>query len=86
MRAIAGAVAVALVAVGGIEGSRYWTVGRFMEMTDDAYVKADSTIVAPKVSVVFPDAPSCRAREHHVSRQPRRIATRLAPDTFCPHA
>ncbi|WP_163364827.1 biotin/lipoyl-binding protein, partial [Escherichia coli] len=28
----------------------YWTVGRFQESTDDAYVKADSTIVAPKVS------------------------------------
>jgi membrane fusion protein (multidrug efflux system) len=55
MRAIAGAVAVALVAVGGIEGSRYWTVGRFMETTDDAYVKADSTIVAPKVSGYIAD-------------------------------
>jgi membrane fusion protein (multidrug efflux system) len=31
-------------------GERYWTVGRFMESTDDAYVKADSTTVAPKVS------------------------------------
>jgi membrane fusion protein (multidrug efflux system) len=29
---------------------RYWTVGRFIESTDDAYVKADSTTVAPKVS------------------------------------
>src|ERR1700738_2460554 len=55
MRAIAGAVAAALVAVGGIEGSRYWTVGRFMETTDDAYVKADSTIVAPKVSGYIAD-------------------------------
>jgi membrane fusion protein (multidrug efflux system) len=31
-------------------GWNYWTVGRFQESTDDAYVKADSTIVAPKVS------------------------------------
>ena len=31
-------------------GVRYWTVGRFIESTDDAYVKADSTTVAPKVS------------------------------------
>ncbi|QND54941.1 HlyD family secretion protein (plasmid) [Phyllobacterium sp. 628] len=31
-------------------GWHYWTVGRFQESTDDAYVKADSTIVAPKVS------------------------------------
>ena len=28
----------------------YLTVGRYLETTDDAYVKADSTIVAPKVS------------------------------------
>src|ERR1700731_2085464 len=55
MRAIAGAVAVALVALGGIEGSRYWTAGRFMETTDDAYVKADSSIVAPKVSGYIAD-------------------------------
>ena len=31
-------------------GERYWTVGRFIESTDDAYVKADSTTVSPKVS------------------------------------
>ncbi|HEX9448101.1 MAG TPA: HlyD family secretion protein [Dongiaceae bacterium] len=31
-------------------GYRYWTVGRFLESTDDAYVKADFTIVAPKVA------------------------------------
>src|SRR5262245_55550982 len=31
-------------------GHHYWTTGRYLESTDDAYVKADSTIVAPKVS------------------------------------
>ncbi|MCA1380403.1 HlyD family secretion protein [Bradyrhizobium sp. BRP23] len=31
-------------------GHDYWTNGRYLESTDDAYVKADSTIVAPKVS------------------------------------
>jgi len=31
-------------------GHHYWTVGRFIESTDDAYVKADYTTVAPKVS------------------------------------
>jgi membrane fusion protein (multidrug efflux system) len=31
-------------------GYRYVTVGQYIETTDDAYVKADSTIVAPKVS------------------------------------
>ncbi|WP_439359806.1 HlyD family secretion protein [Bradyrhizobium sp. DASA03007] len=31
-------------------GHDYWTTGRYLESTDDAYVKADSTIIAPKVS------------------------------------
>ncbi|MBB3660282.1 membrane fusion protein (multidrug efflux system) [Rhizobium sp. BK650] len=31
-------------------GHHYWTVGRFVESTDDAYVKADYTTVAPKVA------------------------------------
>ncbi|KQV18273.1 hemolysin D [Rhizobium sp. Root1203] len=31
-------------------GHHYWTVGRFIESTDDAYVKADYTTVAPKVA------------------------------------
>ena len=31
-------------------GHDYWINGRYLETTDDAYVKADSTIIAPKVS------------------------------------
>ncbi|HKU95240.1 MAG TPA: HlyD family secretion protein [Vineibacter sp.] len=31
-------------------GWNWWTVSRFLESTDDAYVKADSTTIAPKVS------------------------------------
>src|SRR5262245_53011443 len=31
-------------------GDYYWTVGRFLVSTDDAYVKADNTTIAPKVS------------------------------------
>jgi membrane fusion protein (multidrug efflux system) len=31
-------------------GWEYWTIGRFQVSTDDAYVKADSTTIAPKVS------------------------------------
>jgi membrane fusion protein (multidrug efflux system) len=40
---------VALIGA-GFYGWDYWTVGRYLVSTDDAYVKADSTIVAPKVS------------------------------------
>ena len=38
------------VATAVIYGYRYWTVGQYLETTDDAYVKADYTTVAPKVS------------------------------------
>src|SRR5580658_1110694 len=41
--------AVVLIA-GVIWGVRWWTVGRFMESTDDAYLQADSVTIAPKVS------------------------------------
>src|SRR6201996_185420 len=42
-------------AIAGLAGASwygldYWTVGRFLVSTDDAYVKADNTTVAPKVS------------------------------------
>ncbi|MGE5159357.1 MAG: HlyD family secretion protein [Gemmatimonas sp.] len=36
-------------------GYNYLTTGRYLETTDDAYVKADSTIVAPKVSGYIAD-------------------------------
>ena len=45
-----GALGVAALAAAVIFGHRYWTVGRFFESTDDAYVQADSSTIAPKVS------------------------------------
>src|ERR1700751_4894197 len=45
------ALALALgVAAAGDFGHYYLTTGRYLESTDDAYVKADSTLIAPKVS------------------------------------
>src|SRR4051812_19719684 len=44
-----GAAAIALAGAGWY-GYDYWTVGRFSVSTDDAYVKADNTTIAPKVS------------------------------------
>jgi membrane fusion protein, multidrug efflux system len=45
-------VGASLLAIsgGGYFGWEYWTVGRFQVSTDDAYVKADNTSIAPKVS------------------------------------
>jgi membrane fusion protein (multidrug efflux system) len=42
--------AVALLAGAIWYGWDYWTLGRFLVSTDDAYVKADNTTIAPKVS------------------------------------
>jgi membrane fusion protein (multidrug efflux system) len=41
---------VAVVAGAAWYGWDYWTVGRYLVSTDDAYVKADNTTIAPKVS------------------------------------
>jgi membrane fusion protein, multidrug efflux system len=46
---IGGAVALAVMA-GGWFGYHYFTVGRFIVSTDDAYVHADATTLAAKVS------------------------------------
>src|SRR5690349_16047810 len=46
---IAGA-ALALLATASWYGWDYWSVGRFLVSTDDAYVRADNTTIAPKVS------------------------------------
>ncbi|MBB3310026.1 membrane fusion protein (multidrug efflux system) [Rhizobium sp. BK196] len=45
-----GVATIAIIAAATYYGHNYWTVGRFEVATDDAYVKADSTAVAPKVS------------------------------------
>ena len=45
------AVATAAVLAGAAwYGWDYWTVGQYLVSTDDAYVKADNTTIAPKVS------------------------------------
>ena len=43
--------AALLVGIGAAwYGHHWWTVGRFIETTDDAYVGGDVTVIAPKVS------------------------------------
>lgn len=49
-RTLIAGTAVALLAAASWYGWHYWTVGRFLVSTDDAYVKADNTTIAPKVS------------------------------------
>jgi membrane fusion protein, multidrug efflux system len=49
-RLLMAGTAVALLSASAWYGWDYWTVGRFLVSTDDAYVKADNTTIAPKVS------------------------------------
>ena len=42
--------AIAVLAGTAWYGWDYWTVGQYLVSTDDAYVKADSTTIAPKVT------------------------------------
>ena len=42
--------AIAALAGAAWYGWDYWTVGRYLVSTDDAYVRADSTTIAPKVT------------------------------------
>jgi membrane fusion protein (multidrug efflux system) len=49
-RSLFAAAALGVIAAGVYYAHDYWTVGRFEVSTDDAYVKADSTTVAPKVT------------------------------------
>jgi len=49
-RLLLAGVAVAALAGASFYGWDYWTTGRFLVSTDDAYVRADNTTIAPKVS------------------------------------
>lgn len=43
-------IVLAVLAGGGWYGHQWWTDGRFLVSTDDAYIQGDITTVAPKVS------------------------------------
>jgi membrane fusion protein (multidrug efflux system) len=49
------ALLLGAVIAGARFGHHYWTTGRYLQSTDDAYVRADFTIVAPKVSGYIAD-------------------------------
>jgi membrane fusion protein (multidrug efflux system) len=48
-RVLAAVIGAALV-LAVVYGAHWWTVGRFIEGTDDAYVGGDVTVIGPKVS------------------------------------
>jgi membrane fusion protein, multidrug efflux system len=70
--------AVALLAASAWYGWDYWTVGRFLVSTDDAYVKADNTTIAPKVSGYLTEV-LARDNEHVKAGQ---VLARIDPRDF----
>jgi membrane fusion protein (multidrug efflux system) len=54
-RGVSGLLLLGAIAAAAYYGEQYWTIGRFLESTDDAYVKADFTIIAPKVAGYITD-------------------------------
>src|SRR5258708_36548935 len=57
-----------VLVLAGIWLARWWTVGRFIESTDDAYLQADSVTVAPKVTL-FGDLGFSASDPGHLARQ-----------------
>jgi membrane fusion protein (multidrug efflux system) len=49
--------ALLFVAMAAVYGSYYWTTGRFLVSTDDAYVQAHSVLISPKVSGYISEVP-----------------------------
>jgi membrane fusion protein, multidrug efflux system len=49
-RILLGAIALLVLAIGGVYGQHWYVVGRFMESTNNAYLRADQVAMAPRVS------------------------------------
>jgi membrane fusion protein (multidrug efflux system) len=56
-RLLIAALALGLLAAAAIYGDYYWTTGRFLVTTDDAYVDAHSVLISPKVSGYISEVP-----------------------------
>jgi len=50
-------IVVVLVALGAAGGWRWWTVWRFEQSTDDAYVQSDITLISPKIEGYIKEVP-----------------------------
>jgi membrane fusion protein (multidrug efflux system) len=61
-RLILALLATALLGAGAWYGHSYWTVGRFMVSTDDAYVHADFATLAPKITGYVVAVPAQESR------------------------
>jgi membrane fusion protein (multidrug efflux system) len=56
-RLLLAALAPVFLAAAAVYGDYYWTTGRFLVSTDDAYVQAHSVLISPKVSGYISEVP-----------------------------
>src|SRR5580700_2479602 len=75
-RVLTGAAAVVFLAGVGIYGDYWWTTGRFMVSTDDAYVQAHSVLISPKVSGYISEVPVDDNQSVHAAEILARIDPR----------
>jgi membrane fusion protein, multidrug efflux system len=79
---LAAAGAIALLVVASFYGDYYWTTGRFLVSTDDAYVQAHSVLISPRISGYISEVPvddnqSVKAGEVLARIDPRDYQTAL---------
>jgi membrane fusion protein, multidrug efflux system len=74
-RSIAG-VAFVLATAAALYGYYYWTIGRFLVSTDDAYVAAHSVLISPKVSGYISETPVDDNQQVHAGEVVARIDPR----------
>jgi membrane fusion protein (multidrug efflux system) len=82
-RVVLAGVGLAALAGAGVFGWDWWTRGRFMEATDDAYVQGDITVIAPRVegyvaSVAVGDNQTVRAGDVLLTIDPADYGARVA--------
>ena len=75
--------AAAVVLAAGLYGLNWWTTGRFIQSTNDAYFRADQVVVAPKVQgyvteVLVADNQTVKAGQPLVRIDARSYAANLA--------
>jgi membrane fusion protein (multidrug efflux system) len=74
--------AIALLVIASFYGDYYWTTGRFLVSTDDAYVQAHSVLISPRISGYISEVPvddnqSVKAGEVVARIDPRDYQTAL---------
>ena len=77
-RLLIAAAALLFLAMTAAYGSYYWTTGRFLVSTDDAYVEAHSVLISPKVSGYLSEVP---VDDNHVVTAGQVLA-RIDPRDF----